>query len=72
MYSTFVVVPAYGRKLDTKTAVKLSWETGDDFRVILGPQCGQYINIRDFSAYAEWGDTVVYSTDRFEIKLDTK
>ena len=46
--------------------------SGDDFRVILGPQYGQYINIRDFSAYAEWGDTVVYSTDRFELKLDSK
>lgn len=72
MYSTFVVVPAYGRKLDTKTAVKLAWETGDDFRVIFGPQYGRYINIRDFSAYAEFGDTVVYSTDRFELKLDSK
>lgn len=72
MYSTFVVVPAYGRKLDTKTAVRLSWETGDDFRVIFGPQCGQYINVRDFSTYAEFGDSVVFSTDRFTIKLDSK
>ena len=71
MYSTFVVVPAYGRKLDTKSAVKLAWETGADFRVIAGSMYS-YINIRDFSAYAEFGDMVLYSTDRFELKLDSK
>lgn len=71
MYSTFVVVPAYGRKLDTEAAIKLSWETGRDFRVIAGSMYS-YMNIRDFSAYAEFGDTVVYSTNRFHIKLDTK
>ncbi len=44
-----VVIPAYGRRYDDKSALLTAWIDGSDFKILNGP----YISIRELPEFCE-------------------
>ena len=58
-----ILLPAYGRKPETKEQVCLDWHNGLDFKILNGPYC----SIRDFEQMQQDFDTIslMYGDGRF-------
>ena len=65
LYTSLILVGAYGRVYKTKKAAITDWEAGKDFKIQGGPYC----SIRDITVIADTACAVLISTQQGHVQV---